>query len=512
MRYFSGRKLLTSIISFSILVFPVVSSPSAFTQVIPASERSNAVLARVSPMLQKEVSQAGFTWGAPIFIRIFKETRQLEVWLQRGPRFARFRTYDVCTYGAGTLGPKTRRGDGQAPEGFYYVTPGQMNPSSDFHLSFNIGYPNRYDRGHGRTGSALMVHGDCVSIGCYAMTDTGIEEIFTLAHAAFTAGQPFFRVHIFPFPMTEENMTRHENNRWRSFWTNLRDGYAHFEHTRCPPNVEVKNKAYVFEPACPTQPQPAGAYTWLPDYTHTRSIEHVIPAPDGYHRLEAPAHSFAGWLRALPLKDPGLAVRLFNGARKGNQSAHFRIIDMDVGKKDLQQCADAVMRLRAEYLFAAKDHGAIHFNFTSGDTAAYEKWVRGYRPHVRGNTVRWHQSATRDPSYAGFRRYLDTVFTYAGSASLSREMRVVSVDEMRIGDVFIQGGYPGHAVIVVDMAIHSRTGKKLFLVAQSYMPAQEMHILNNPRNRQLTPWYARDFGDILETPEWTFRKDDLRRF
>lgn len=458
------------------------------------------------------MDRAGFTWGASIFLRIFKETSKLEVWLREGHRFAHFRTYDVCTYGAGALGPKTRLGDGQAPEGFYYVTPGQMNPSSDFHLSFNLGYPNRYDREHGRTGSALMVHGDCVSIGCYAMTNAGIEEIFTLAHAAFTAGQPFFRVHIFPFPMTDENMKRHENNRWHPFWSNLRDGYTYFEQERCPPNVEVKNGVYVFEPSCPKRPQRTGAYTWLPGYTHARTIVHAIPAPEGYHRSDAPERSFAGWLRALPLKEPGMPVRLFNGDRKANQSAHFRIIDMDVGKKDLQQCADAVMRLRAEYLFAVKDSGAIHFNFTNGDTAAYEKWIRGYRPQVSGNTVRWRQSAPQDPSYANFKRYLDTVFTYAGSASLSREMSAVPCDAMTIGDVFIQGGFPGHAIIVVDMAVHSQTGKKLFLVAQSYMPAQDMHILNNPADGQLSPWYALDFGDILETPEWTFYKNDLRRF
>jgi murein L,D-transpeptidase YafK len=125
-----------------------------------------------------------------------------------------------------------------------------MNPLSNYHLSFNLGYPNSYDRLHGRTGSALMVHGSCVSIGCYAMTDKGIEEIFTLADAALCNGQPFFRVHIFPFPMTEENMRKHVNSKWYEFWKNLKEGYDFFEEGgHNPPNVEVKNKQYVFGPS-----------------------------------------------------------------------------------------------------------------------------------------------------------------------------------------------------------------------------------------------------------------------
>ena len=135
----------------------------------------------------------------------------------------------------------------RGPEGFYFVTPGRLNPFSKFHLSFNLGYPNAYDRAHGRTGGALMVHGDCVSIGCYAMTDAGIEEIYALADAAFREGQPFFRVHVFPFRMTDENMARHEKSRWKDFWENLKEGYDFFERSGRPPNVEVRGGRYVFE-------------------------------------------------------------------------------------------------------------------------------------------------------------------------------------------------------------------------------------------------------------------------
>ncbi len=198
-------------------------------------------------MLIKQATDAGLRFGAPVYIRIFKESKELEVWLKKDDSFALFKTYPICTYGYGSLGPKLRQGDGQAPEGFYFVTPGRLNPYSKFHLSFNLGYPNQYDRRHGRSGSALMVHGDCVSIGCYAMTDPAIEEIYALVDAAFRNGQPFFRVHIFPFRMTQENMKKHGESEWRSFWKNLKQGYDFFEaQENVPPDVQVINSEYVF--------------------------------------------------------------------------------------------------------------------------------------------------------------------------------------------------------------------------------------------------------------------------
>ena len=189
-------------------------------QKIPSSSRSREAIKRVQPMIVKELSGKNLQFGAPIFLRIFKDEKSLEVWLKSDTNFKLFKTYPICTYGSGGLGPKIRQGDGKAPEGFYFVTPSRLNPVSNFHLSFNLGYPNRYDRHHRRTGSALMVHGSCVSIGCYAMTDSGIEEIFTIADAAFRKGQSFFRVHIFPFRMTNENMKKHKKSEWYEFWTN----------------------------------------------------------------------------------------------------------------------------------------------------------------------------------------------------------------------------------------------------------------------------------------------------
>jgi len=179
-------------------------------------------------------------------MRIFKKSGELEVWVKNSKQFKLFKTYKLCRF-SGSLGPKMRTDDRQSPEGFYYVRPGQLNPSSQFHMSFNIGYPNSYDRAHGRTGSALMVHGGCVSIGCYAMTDEKIEEIYTIADAAFRGGQSFFRVHIFPFRMNKQNMEQHKRSKWHRFWKNLKKGYDIFEDEKIPPDVMVKNKRYVFE-------------------------------------------------------------------------------------------------------------------------------------------------------------------------------------------------------------------------------------------------------------------------
>lgn len=215
---------------------------------VPSSARSRAVAERVTPGLREAFAEQGLTWGAPVFMRIFKESNELEVWVQQGEEFVLFRTYAIHYY-SGDLGPKLKEGDRQAPEGFYYVPVSAMNPNSNYHLSFNLGYPNAYDRANGRTGSLLMVHGSTVSIGCFAMTDARIEEIYTIVDAALRAGQPYFRVHVFPFRMTPENLQRHGQSEWISFWYNLKSGYDRFEEKRTPPNVEVVDRRYVFEAA-----------------------------------------------------------------------------------------------------------------------------------------------------------------------------------------------------------------------------------------------------------------------
>jgi len=255
------------------------------------------------------------------------------------------------------------------------------------------------------------------------------------------------------------------------------------------------------------------SYPWLKRYDSLQTIAKRIPLPKGYIRVPLKCGSFGDWLRHLPLKKGRPPVYLYDGEKKINQDAHFAVIDMDVGEEDLQQCADAVIRLRAEYFYSKGEYDSIHFNLTSGDNVPFRKWIEGYRPRIRGSRVRWVKSAKPDSSYTTFRKYLNLVFKYAGTFSLSKELhRVKDINEMRIGDVFIQGGFPGHSIIVVDMAVNKKTGKKLFLLAQSYMPAQDVHILRNPENPELNPWYEIDFGDILYTPEWVFEKDDLKRF
>jgi murein L,D-transpeptidase YafK len=191
------------------------------------------------------LGKKGMDTGQPIFIRIFKEESELEVWKQRADgRFYHFKTYPICAW-SGDLGPKLKQGDKQAPEGFYKVARGQMNPNSQFHLSFNLGFPNAYDKSHKRTGDFLMVHGKCKSAGCYAMTDALIEEIYGLAREAYIGGQEAIHVHAFPFRMTDANLTRHAKNEWMPFWKTLKQGYDHFEFARLTPDVAVCQRNYV---------------------------------------------------------------------------------------------------------------------------------------------------------------------------------------------------------------------------------------------------------------------------
>jgi murein L,D-transpeptidase YafK len=193
--------------------------------------------------LEQRLSSLSLTKGTPVFIRIFKEEAILEVWVDTGAEYKHLKDYIICA-ASGHLGPKIKEGDRQSPEGFYQVGKKHLNPNSKFHLSFNLGYPNAYDRAHKRTGSFLMVHGNCVSIGCYAMTDEKIEEIYALVESALNHGQNYVDVHAYPFRMTKENMDLYEGNIWYDFWTNLKEGYDYFELTHRPPMIKVKAKRY----------------------------------------------------------------------------------------------------------------------------------------------------------------------------------------------------------------------------------------------------------------------------
>jgi len=258
----------------------------------------------------------------------------------------------------------------------------------------------------------------------------------------------------------------------------------------------------------------APRYPWLAGSPGSlETIGKRFAVPSGFERVSARPGSFAAWLRGLPLKPAGAKVYLHDKRLKPNQGVHAAVVDLDVGRRDLQQCADAVMRLRAEYLYSKRRFRSIAFNYTSGDRAAFGRWADGWRPRIVGRRVRWARKGQRGTGYRNFRSYLISVFTYAGSYSLSRELkRVPASQDIRIGDVFVQGGFPGHAVIVVDMAVNRRTGQKLFLLAQSYMPAQNLHVLKNVHEPKLGAWFALPDGDRLSTPEWTFKLEHLRRF
>jgi hypothetical protein len=254
-------------------------------------------------------------------------------------------------------------------------------------------------------------------------------------------------------------------------------------------------------------------YSFAADYDVKQSIAERIPVPAGFKRIEAEKGSFADWLRHLPLKAGRPDIHLYNGKLKGNQKAHHSVVNIDVGTTDIQQCADAVMRMRAEYLYSIKNYADLHFNFTSGHSVGFKKWSEGYRTVIKGNKVTWTKSAAAGDNYKIFRNYCNTIFNYAGTSSLSKELKpVANVKDLKIGDVFIVGGFPGHAVLVIDMCENKSTGEKLFMIQQSYMPAQEIHVLKNYNDASLSPWYSIDFGNDLETPEWTFKKSQLMRF
>lgn len=247
----------------------------------------------------------------------------------------------------------------------------------------------------------------------------------------------------------------------------------------------------------------------LPENT----IAQRIQPPLNYKRLDVESNSFAAFLQNFPVLPLGEPVKLYNGQSKYRQDIHACILDIDIGNRDLQQCADAIMRLRAEYLLKTDQWEEISFNFTNGFPANYQKWRAGYRIKVQGNDVSWYKNHQVDTTYQTFKEYMQMVFSYAGTYSLSKELKPKPFSDIQIGDIFIQGGFPGHAVVVVDMAENTQTGDKVILLAQSYMPAQSIHVVKNFVNSELSPWYSiAEIQDLLKTPEWTFSSSDLKSF
>jgi hypothetical protein len=238
--------------------------------------------------------------------------------------------------------------------------------------------------------------------------------------------------------------------------------------------------------------------------------ERFLP-PRDYQRTKVSENSFAHYLRNLKLKPAGSEVRFHNGGIKPNQNVYDAVVDLEIGTKNLHQCADAIMRLKAEYLWDQKKYDQIHFNFTNGMRVDYSEWMKGKRITIDGNKTSWVNKTNPGNTYDDFWNYLEVIFMYAGTASLEKELKPVKISDAIIGDVLIQGGHPGHAVIILDKATNSTTGKNVYLLAQSYMPAQEIQVLKNSMDVELSPWYEIT-ERYIETPEWSFERGDLKRF
>lgn len=233
--------------------------------------------------------------------------------------------------------------------------------------------------------------------------------------------------------------------------------------------------------------------------------------PKDYTRVEDEENSFAEFLRTQKLKLYGEKVLYFDGREKTKSGVYDSVFDVDIGDRDLHQCADAIMLLRAEYLYSQELYDEINFNFVSGFKAEYKKWMEGYRIKIDGNNVNYYKATDYSNNYTTFRKYMDMVMAYSSTLSLDKELQKVNIEDMEIGDVFIVAGSPGHAIIVVDMAVNE-VGENIFMLAQSYMPAQQTQLLINPNDDSISPWYSLKGKDRLITPEWSFELDKLKRF
>ena len=240
------------------------------------------------------------------------------------------------------------------------------------------------------------------------------------------------------------------------------------------------------------------------------TLKERFAEPEGFSRVEDKAGSLSEFLREYPLKENGSPVLLYDGTEKKNQRAHAAVFALPLENEDLQQCADSIMRVYAEYFWESGQQERIAFHFVNGFYAEYTRWRDGERIQVNGNDVSWVRSADYDDSYENLKSYLRYVFSYAGTLSMDAETEPVSLDDLRVGDVFLKGGSPGHVALVVDLCENAQ-GERAFLLAQGYMPAQEFHVLKNPLHED-DPWYYTDeVGFPFKTPEYTFEEGSLRR-
>lgn len=238
------------------------------------------------------------------------------------------------------------------------------------------------------------------------------------------------------------------------------------------------------------------------------TLESRILTPQGYTRKDVNQDSFASFVRNYPLKEDGSPVLLYDGSEKRKQDDHVAVFELPIENVDLQQCADSIMRIYAEYYYQTKQYDKISFHFVNGFEANYSKWIQGYKIKVDGNDVKWIKSQSSDTSYESFQRYLRVVFSYASTLSMEKESEEIELSQIQIGDIFLKSGSPGHVVMIADIC-ENEEGKKAFLLAQGYMPAQEFHILKNPLHDD--PWYyEEEVSYPFHTPEYTFQEGSLR--
>lgn len=240
------------------------------------------------------------------------------------------------------------------------------------------------------------------------------------------------------------------------------------------------------------------------------TLQTRILTPGGYQRKEVEKDSLAAFLRNYDLEEDGSLVYLYNGKEKKNQDAHVAVFQLPIENVDLQQCADSIMRVYAEYYYHKKDYKRIGFHFVNGFYAGYAKWRQGYRIQVNGNDVKWIRTNQDQTTYESFQKYLRIVFSYASTLSMEKESKEIKVSDIQVGDIFIKGGSPGHVVMVVDKC-ENQEGKKAFLLAQGFMPAQQFHILKNERHKDDMWYYEDEVTYPFSTPEYTFEKGSLRR-
>lgn len=427
----TADKMIATFFRAGFLTLAIALAGCTASDLGPSSGRSgNAKAERPLPTkILTEMKAKGMNRNSPVLARIFKEEAKLEIWKQKtNGRYDIIASYDICKM-SGKLGPKFIEGDRQAPEGFYTVRPSQMNPNSNYHLAFNMGYPNTYDRANGRTGSHLMVHGACSSSGCYAVTDKDIEEIYAFGRDAFRGGQTEFQIQAFPFRMTAANMARYRNDPNFEFWTMLKEGYDQFELTKTPPKVDVCEKRYVFNRlpqdggsfnpagACPATTQPgtlASAYqSYQKSYeaAFSASIKKTkVPSKPSIAGLNE-ANLVAEWSRKkargerVPIEPPSLS---HDGTV--TQTSRMGRIDSPEGRRQAALDAEADRKARAESEKKAREVAKAEEQKRAAELAAAEAASPVVTGAVEAAPAAEQPDADKSGLFSGARKRISNIF------------------------------------------------------------------------------------------------------